>query len=274
MSSRIRHRRRAGRTHAALLGEPRHRRSCAAHPRSRPQRGSVVADRRCAGPDHARDHLRPSRDRAVRVDDVRVHHGGDGGRRRLDPRRPGHRPRSSLRVLARRHGRPAGRASPPRVVSSRSSSAVRIPVGAARRFPSPRSWRSSDGARAMPSEEAAWASVPYNYGPRSRTEQVDRIAEDIERRLAEPLQRARLPSAAARGVAAQLLSPSGADPRADAGRPRRARSDHPGRQRAHDRGAGAGSAAEDPRRMPATSTRPRSRRSTRPSGVLRGARLS
>lgn len=35
----------------------------------------------------------------------------------------------------------------------------------------------------MPSEEAAWASVPYNYGPRSRKELVDRIAEDIERRL-------------------------------------------------------------------------------------------
>lgn len=38
----------------------------------------------------------------------------------------------------------------------------------------------------MPSEEAAWASVPYNYGPRSRAEQVDRIAEDIERRLQNP----------------------------------------------------------------------------------------
>jgi pimeloyl-ACP methyl ester carboxylesterase len=38
----------------------------------------------------------------------------------------------------------------------------------------------------MPSEEAAWASVPYNYGPRTRAEQVDRIAEDIERRLRNP----------------------------------------------------------------------------------------
>lgn len=35
----------------------------------------------------------------------------------------------------------------------------------------------------MASEEAAWASVPYNYGPRSRAEQVDRIADDIVRRL-------------------------------------------------------------------------------------------
>ena len=43
------------------------------------------------------------------------------------------------------------------------------------------------GRRAkMPSEEAAWASVPYNYGPRTRAEQVDRIAEDIERRLHNP----------------------------------------------------------------------------------------
>jgi len=38
----------------------------------------------------------------------------------------------------------------------------------------------------MPSEEAAWASVPYNYGPRSRAELTGRIAEDIERRLSSP----------------------------------------------------------------------------------------
>lgn len=39
---------------------------------------------------------------------------------------------------------------------------------------------------AMRMEEAAWASVPYNYGPRAREEQVDRIADDIERRLTGP----------------------------------------------------------------------------------------
>jgi len=38
----------------------------------------------------------------------------------------------------------------------------------------------------MRMEEAAWASVPYNYGPRAREEQVDRIADDIERRLQNP----------------------------------------------------------------------------------------
>jgi pimeloyl-ACP methyl ester carboxylesterase len=38
----------------------------------------------------------------------------------------------------------------------------------------------------MRMEEAAWASVPYNYGTRAREEQVDRIADDIERRLGNP----------------------------------------------------------------------------------------
>lgn len=38
----------------------------------------------------------------------------------------------------------------------------------------------------MSPKEAAWASVPYNYGPRTRAEQSERIAEDIERRLSNP----------------------------------------------------------------------------------------
>ncbi len=38
----------------------------------------------------------------------------------------------------------------------------------------------------MDTEKAAWASVEYNYGPRCRAERVDRIAEDIERRLTHP----------------------------------------------------------------------------------------
>jgi pimeloyl-ACP methyl ester carboxylesterase len=36
---------------------------------------------------------------------------------------------------------------------------------------------------AMKPEEAARASVPFNYGPRCRTEHPDRIAEDLRRRL-------------------------------------------------------------------------------------------
>jgi 3-oxoadipate enol-lactonase len=52
----------------------------------------------------------------------------------------------------------------------------------------------------MTSEQAAWASVPYNYGPRTRAEQVERIAEDIERRLRNPFNE--------RAYAAQLLAGS------------------------------------------------------------------
>jgi pimeloyl-ACP methyl ester carboxylesterase len=52
----------------------------------------------------------------------------------------------------------------------------------------------------MRSEEAAWASVPYNYGPRARADQVDRIAEDIERRLTNPFNE--------RAYRAQLLAAS------------------------------------------------------------------
>ncbi len=38
----------------------------------------------------------------------------------------------------------------------------------------------------MTAEDAARASVPFNYGPRCRREHKDRIAEDIRRRLAHP----------------------------------------------------------------------------------------
>ncbi len=38
----------------------------------------------------------------------------------------------------------------------------------------------------LPQEEAAWASVPYNYGPVCRRRHASRIAEDIAQRLAHP----------------------------------------------------------------------------------------
>jgi pimeloyl-ACP methyl ester carboxylesterase len=38
----------------------------------------------------------------------------------------------------------------------------------------------------LPQEEAAWASVPYNYGPRCRRRHGSRIAEDVAERLAHP----------------------------------------------------------------------------------------
>ena len=96
----------------------------------------------------------------------------------------------------------------------------------------------------VPSEEAAWASVPYNYGARSRTEHVDRIAEDIERRLRSPFNE--------RAYRAQLLGSPRADRCPHADRPRRARSDDPGGQRPYDRRARARRAVEDPqgRRSP------------------------
>ena len=39
----------------------------------------------------------------------------------------------------------------------------------------------------MPSTEAVWASVPYNYAPETRVRGGDRIARDIEQRLRFPL---------------------------------------------------------------------------------------
>ena len=38
----------------------------------------------------------------------------------------------------------------------------------------------------MRPRDAAWASVPFNYGPRCRDEHPERIEEDIARRLAHP----------------------------------------------------------------------------------------
>ena len=38
----------------------------------------------------------------------------------------------------------------------------------------------------LPQEEAAWASVPFNYGPVCRARHPSRIAEDVAQRLAHP----------------------------------------------------------------------------------------
>jgi 3-oxoadipate enol-lactonase len=40
----------------------------------------------------------------------------------------------------------------------------------------------------MPAEEAVWASVPYNYAARTRSESAQRIAEDIAQRLRFPIE--------------------------------------------------------------------------------------
>jgi 3-oxoadipate enol-lactonase len=40
----------------------------------------------------------------------------------------------------------------------------------------------------MTAEEAVWASVPYNYGPRTRAERAQLIGEDIAQRLRYPIE--------------------------------------------------------------------------------------
>jgi pimeloyl-ACP methyl ester carboxylesterase len=42
----------------------------------------------------------------------------------------------------------------------------------------------------LPAQEAAWAFVPYNYGSRCRRDHLDRIVQDIARRLEFPYARA------------------------------------------------------------------------------------
>jgi pimeloyl-ACP methyl ester carboxylesterase len=60
----------------------------------------------------------------------------------------------------------------------------------------------------LPREEAAWASVPYNYGRACRDRHADRIAEDIRRRLAynfdEAAYQAQLMAAALHNTASRL----------------------------------------------------------------------
>jgi pimeloyl-ACP methyl ester carboxylesterase len=40
----------------------------------------------------------------------------------------------------------------------------------------------------MPAEEAAWASVPYNYSHRTRSEHPERVGQDIAQRLRYPIE--------------------------------------------------------------------------------------
>ena len=64
------------------------------------------------------------------------------------------------------------------------------------------------GRGQLPREEAAWASVPYNYGQRCRDHHADRIADDIRRRLAynfdEAAYQAQLIAAALHNTASRL----------------------------------------------------------------------
>ena len=167
---------------------PAARRAGTAHPRARAERRRLVADRGRALTAAARDHVRQPRDRpsesltpaytteAMADDAVAV----------LDAPRP-RGCRARLRDLARRHGRAAAGAAPPatRAVARPRARRSRVAGGLSRAddevmaFFRRRSTMRHGGGRL--------ASVPYNYGPRCRAEHhVDRIADDIERRLAHP----------------------------------------------------------------------------------------
>ena len=224
-----------------------------------------MADRRRAGPGDARDHLRPSRDRPLGVVDA-TH-----TRPRRWPTTPSPSSTSWRSTASTSTGSRSAAWSPSRSRSAtlsgsgRSSSAGRIPAAAGRPFPEPEVVAFFRRRARMPSEEAAWASVPYNYGPRAGAEQVDRIAEDIERRLANPFNerayRAQLLAASLHNcygrldrIRAPTLVVHGARDRII-----------PRRQRAHDRGPPAGCASCRSCRTPAICIRPRSRRWTRPS---------
>ena len=110
-------------------------------------------------------------------------------------------------------------------------------------------------------EEAAWASVAYNYGQRCRDEHADRIAEDIRRRLAynfdEAAYQAQLMAAALHNCTSRLgridvpaLVIHGEDDRVvPVGN-------------AHLIGAACATPASTSCRAPAISTRPRRRRPT------------
>ena len=100
----------------------------------------------------------------------------------------------------------------------------------------------------MTAEDAARASVPFNYGPRCRREHEDRIAEDIRRRLAHPFPeqayRAQIVAAALHNCYRRVAAHRGADAR----RPRSSGPHGPGRQRRDPRRADPRRRAADPRR--------------------------
>ena len=158
----------------------------------------------------------------------------------------GPRARARLRDLARRHGRAAAGAAP-----SGARALARARCDEARRSARAR----ADGEviaffrrrLRMAPEEAARASVPFNYGPRCRAEHAERIEEDIAQRLAHPFSeqayRAQLFAAACHNCYGAPVADRRPDPR----RARRARPRHPRRQRAPDRRAHPGRAAARPR---------------------------
>ena len=124
----------------------------------------------------------------------------------------------------------------------------------------------------MTAEEAAWASVPFNYGPRCRREHERPHRRGHPAPARAPVPRAGLPRADVRRRAAQLLRAADAHRGADARRPRPPRPRDPGRERRDPRRAASRTPAADPRgrRSPVPDRGARGRRGDR--AVLRGGR--
>ena len=113
----------------------------------------------------------------------------------------------------------------------------------------------------MQPEDAARASVPFNYGERCRREHADRIEEDIRRRLAHPFPEQAYRAQLYAATLHNCQSAARADRRADARGARPPRPHDPRRERGDlsppaSPGRGCGSS-----RSRVTCTRPTSRRS-------------
>ena len=122
-----------------------------------------------------------------RVAHASLHDRGDGRRRRVacSTRRA-----SSARTCTASRSAawsPSSWRCGTRAACGRWSSARRSPGGPRAARSRRRGARRSSARRPrMRSDEAARASVPYNYGPRLPREHAERIEEDIARRLASP----------------------------------------------------------------------------------------
>ena len=160
----------------AALGEHRRRRSGADDHGPGPQRRRLVAHRAGAVAIAARDHVRQPRGGAVARAPAQLHDRGDGGRRRLGARRRRRRAGPRVRLLARRHGRPAARPSPPRATALArpgSHASGRAACGAAERggdrvLPPPRE-HDGQGRRARVGAVQLRAALPARaLGPDRR----------------------------------------------------------------------------------------------------------